>query len=136
MDLPRTIRYVGELLAVASVGTLGAYGGATLLAQPPRSLTLVDLLLLIITLALLAVALILTFVLALPLARAGYPKTSMGILPARPLLLAALVTVLGSLSLAYFHVFSRREVISLIGSALLTAWLSYERFAEISAPDA
>lgn len=136
MELPRTIRFVGEVVAVASVGTLGAYGGATLLAQPPRPLTLMDFLLLIITLALVAAALVLTVVLGLPLLRAGYRKTSMGLLPARPLLLAALVTVLGSLSLAYFHVFSGREVISFIGTALLTAWLSYERYAENSAPEA
>lgn len=126
---------MGEVLAFVGVGALGAYGGATLLAHPPRSLTLVDLLILIITLALVAAALVLSVVLGLPLLRAGYPKTSMGILPARPLLLAALVVGLGSLSLAYFHVFSGREVISLIGSALLSAWLSYERSTENSAPD-
>ena len=136
MDLPRTARYVGELIAVAGVAALGAMGASDLLAQPPRPHGPLDWLLIVFTIALVLASLILTVLLGLALLRAGYPKTPAGVLPARLLLIGGVVIALASLGLSYFGRLSGRDVLFFIGAALLSAWLSYDRYTEISAPDA
>ena len=136
MDLQRTLRYMGEMLAFASVATVGALGAATLAAQPPRPNSLMGWLLFIVTSGFVAAALVLAIVLALPLARAGYPKTSAGILPAKPLFLTAVTTAVGSLGLAQFGVFTGRDVTYLLGAGLLSGWLGFLRRSELSEPDA
>ena len=73
MDLQRTIRYVGEIVVWASVAVIGTFGAAALLAKPPAPTTLPAWLLLAFTVAIVVAALILTFLLGLPLAQSGYP---------------------------------------------------------------